>query len=111
MDKGFGIAALVVAIVAIFVPVYGIHISALAIVLAVIAAFAGDRVFATATPLIAGVNTFYLSPSVWLMLEGTKQSGGQGSFYLVAFAFLAAPFVAMALNSSGTIAINTNKDG
>jgi len=63
MAKGFGIAALVCAIVAIFVPFVGIVVSGIAIVLAIVAALSGDRVFATATSLIAAVNTFFLSLS------------------------------------------------
>lgn len=69
MAKGFGIAALVCAIVAIFVPFVGIVVSGMAIVLAIVAALSGDRVFATATSLIAAVNTFFLSPSVMIVLH------------------------------------------
>ena len=47
MDKGFGIAALVFAIIAIFIP-FGIVISAIAVICAVVAALA---------PLFAGVAT------------------------------------------------------
>lgn len=47
---GFGIAALVVAILAIFVPVVGIFVSGVALVLAALAALAGDRVFAVGYP-------------------------------------------------------------
>ena len=69
MAKGFGIAALVCAILAIFIPFVGIVVSGIAIVLAIVAALSGDRVFATATSLIAAVNTFFLSPSVMLVLH------------------------------------------
>lgn len=106
MDKGFGIAALVLAILAIFVPVVGIFVSGLALVLAAISALSGDRVFATATPLIAGVNTFFLSPSVWMAMGGADVRGEQTGFVLVMVAFLAAPFVAMILNSTGKIMLN-----
>jgi hypothetical protein len=52
MAKGFGVAALVFALIAIFTP-FGIFVSAIAIIFAVISALAGDRIFATATALIA----------------------------------------------------------
>jgi hypothetical protein len=59
MGKGFGIAALVCAILAIFIPLYGLWISAVAIALAVMAAFGDDKVFSSATPLVVGVNTIF----------------------------------------------------
>jgi hypothetical protein len=101
MGKGFGIAALIVALIAIFVPFYGIFFSALAIVLAVVAALATDRMFATAVPLIAGVNTFLLSPSTWFMMLSAADQKGISSQGLTAiiWAFLSAPFIAMALDS------------
>ena len=71
MNKGFGIAALVIAIIAIFIPVVGIFFSGAGLILAAIAALAGDRAFAVATLLIAGVNTFFMSPSVWAALAGS----------------------------------------
>ena len=100
MGKGFGIAALIFAIIAIFVPLFGIFISAFAIVLAVIAALAKDRVFATAVPLIAGVNTFFLSPTVWptLLAEATQNGMTSQSLTAIIWSFLAAPFVVMALD-------------
>src|ERR1700730_5520772 len=66
MAKGFGVAALVFALIAIFTP-FGIFVSAIAIIFAVISALAGDRIFATATALIALINTFFFSPSTWVL--------------------------------------------
>ena len=106
MAKGFGIAALVSAILAVLVPFYGIHVSGIAIVLAVIAALAGDRPFAVATPIIAGINTFFLSPTVSLVLS---QSRDAATFYLISAAFLAAPFIAIALNANGIVALDAKK--
>lgn len=109
MDKGFGIAALVLAILAIlaiFVPVVGIFVSGLALIFAAVAALSGDRVYATATPLIAGVNTFFLSPSLWIAMAGSSASGEQTGFVLAIVAFLAAPFVAMILNASGKVVLD-----
>jgi hypothetical protein len=105
MAKGFGIAGLVLAILAIFVPLAGIFISGIAVVCAVVAALAGDRVFATAVPLIAGVNTFFLSASVWIMMAQQSQAE-RSSFTFLVLAFVAAPFVAMILNATGKIGIS-----
>lgn len=77
----------------------------MAIVLAVIAALAGDRIFATATPIIAGVSIFFLSPLLWTIIEKEGQRGGGVSFYLLIIVFLIAPFVAMFLNSTGKFVI------
>jgi hypothetical protein len=48
MAKGFGIAALILVIVAMFTPIVGIFVSGIAVFFSVIAALAGDRAFATA---------------------------------------------------------------
>ena len=106
MAKGFGIAALVVAIIAIFVPFYGIHLSAIALILAALAALAGDRAFAVATPIIAAADAYFLTPSLWLAMKGTEQSGGSGGLWMGLIVFLAAPFVAIALNASGMIVLD-----
>ncbi|HEY6255791.1 MAG TPA: hypothetical protein VIY51_08360 [Xanthobacteraceae bacterium] len=101
MNKGFGIAALVLAIIAIFVPFYGLWVSGIACALAVAAALAGDRIFAVATPIIAGVNTYFLSPAISYVL--TQDRTGQ----LIVLLFLAAPFVAIALNAFGAFRIGS----
>lgn len=106
MAKGFGIAALVVAIIAIFVPFYGIHLSGIALILAALAALAGDRAFAVATPIIAAANAYFLTPALWLAMKGLEQSGGSSGLLLLILAFLAAPFVAIALNASGVIVLD-----
>jgi hypothetical protein len=95
MNKGFGIAALVLSIIAMFVPLYGLWISGIACALAVVSALSGDRIFAVATPIIAGVNTYFLSPAVSYIL--TQDPSG----HLIILLFLAAPFAAIALNASG----------
>lgn len=80
MAKGFGIAALICALLALAIPLVGIVVSGIAIVLAIIAALSGDRVFATATSLIAGINTFFLSPSVMLVLHTSPAAPVIGGF-------------------------------
>ena len=102
MAKGLGTAALVAAFIAIIVPLYGHFVSAVAIVLSVGAALAGDRIFATATTTIVGVNTLFLSPLMWLLI---LDKGAARSFYILLSVFLIAPFVAMLLNASGKIDI------
>jgi hypothetical protein len=104
MGKGFGIAALVVVILAMFVPIFGIFVSGIAILLAVIAALGGDRAFATATPIIGGLNTFFFSPSTWMMMGG-QTDAERTTFVLVILLAIAAPFIAMILNATGKIGV------
>lgn len=92
MAKGFGIAAIICAILAIFIPLGGIAISGIAIVFAIIGALSGDKAFATATSLIAGINTFFLSPSITLTLKTTPVGTGIGIFLFVC---AAAPIAAI----------------
>lgn len=102
MAKGFGIAALILAIAAMFVPIFGIFVSGIAILFAVIAALAGDRAFATATPLVGGINTFFFSPSTWVMMGGQTEAD-RTTFVLVLLGGIAAPFIAMVLNAAGVV--------
>ena len=105
MAKGFGIAALIVALIAFGVPVVGLFVSWLAAVLAVIAALAGDRVFATVTALVAVVNTFFLSPLTLAMFIGEGQQEGQPVLLIATIVIFAAPFIAMMLNATGRLAL------
>jgi hypothetical protein len=108
MDKGFGIGALVLALLACFTPVFGIYVSALAILFAVIAASAGDRSYSVAVPIIAGVNTFVLSPSFWVMMVGAQVQNIAGGLIALVLVFLAAPFAAMAVKSRRSRAAATS---
>jgi hypothetical protein len=99
MRQGFGIAALVVVILAIFVPLYSFIVSGLALILAAVAALAGDRPFAIATPLIAAANFLLLSPVALAYVD--SHSGA----WLIVLIFLALPFAAISLNSSGKVVL------
>jgi hypothetical protein len=101
MAKGFGIAALICALLALVIPLVGIVVSGIAIVLAIIAALSGDRAFATATSLIAGINTFFLSPSVMLVLHTSPAAPVIGGFlFLCAAAPIGTVFVKGMLDQS-----------
>src|SRR5262245_15708583 len=104
MAKGLGIASLAVAVVSVVVPLLGLYLSAGAIVLAVIAALAGDRAYAAVTPVVAVVNVLFLSPFTWLLIS---DHGGRGvpGFYGLVGIFFAAPFVAMLLNAKRKVVI------
>src|SRR5690242_17926344 len=57
-----GLAALALAVVAIFVPVSGILVSCGASAVAVVAALLGERFFAMCAAIVIGVNSFLMSP-------------------------------------------------
>jgi hypothetical protein len=93
MSKIFGAAALVCSILTIFAPGVSISASIIAIVLAIFAALAGDRMFASATSIVVAINAFFLSLPIWIIL------GAYGPYrvdHLVLLLMgLAAPFAAM----------------
>jgi hypothetical protein len=94
MEKGLGIAALVCAILAIFIPLYGIWVTWIAVAIACVAAFLGDKPFAISTSVIAFVNMVVLTPSINLF------SGGERAF---AYIVTLAPLVVVALRHYGVI--------
>jgi hypothetical protein len=100
--KGFGIAAIICAVLAIFVPFVGIAISGIAIVLAVIAASFGDKPFATATSLVAAINTFFLSPSITLFLKTFPSGSVVGVFLFVCAVAPIAVVIGMTLYEQRT---------
>lgn len=108
MAMGFGIAALIVTMIAFGVPVYAIVVTWLGMVLASIGALAGDRIFATAAPVLAAVNTFMFSPLTVAHFRHSEM----GTFLFVAtLALLAAPIVSIFLHASGKVVLGNQKEG
>ena len=64
--KADGLAGLILAIIAIFIPLIGIYIGWLAFVLCVGAFVKGERVQSAAGLLVSLVNFLLLSPSLWV---------------------------------------------
>ena len=91
VGKWFGIAALIAAIVAIFVPISGIMISVLAVILAIVAALCGEYGYAAGTSAVVGINSFLLSPIIWMMVMWP----GQLVIALYVLCMIGAPFAAM----------------
>lgn len=118
MATGFGIAALILAIVAIYVPVVGVGISALAVVFAAISGLSGGRAFSIATALIAGVNTFFLSPSLWMMQEGGPNQQRSPLVATITLAFIIVPIICMIIGTTrgqteteGRVRVSERADG
>lgn len=101
--RGLSIAALVVSIIAIFVPFYGLYLIVIATLLAIASATCGERALTIAATTINVLNAIFLSPTLYVFLTIQDQSGGgrAGFFWLTIIALLCLPFLAMALQAKG----------
>ena len=98
MGKGLGIAALVIGIISILVPVITLYVVWLALILAAVAGYGGEKTYSVATIAICLVNLLFLSPSTWLALTGENIAGG--SFLLIGTIIMfIAPIAALVLRS------------
>src|SRR5262245_6960619 len=101
MAKGFGIAALVLAIIAIFIPgTVWLYVAWGAALLAATGALAGDRIFAGAVTLLIIVNTLFLSPFTLPLLMKVDVVS------IIHVVAVLVPLIAIALNATGTIALS-----
>jgi hypothetical protein len=104
MGKGLGIAALVVSIISIFIPLYGIFLGWLALLVVLFAALAGDITFTIAVVVISVINYIFLSPSLWIVAAGAhlnpKQSSSASLIGLTAVLVI-VPMVALILRQVG----------
>jgi len=106
MKTVLGIAALALAMIAIVVPHNGLYLSGAALLLGGLAALAGEKSFAAATPVVIAVNLFFLSPYT---LEMINKSRDVLMLWVLVVVFLAIPFIAMALSSSGAFDFSERK--
>jgi hypothetical protein len=107
MGKGLGIAALVIAILSIFIPLYGIMTGWIALVLATLSALAGDRTFAVAVSAISLVAYVFLSPLMWMANAGAnlQENSTKNLLIIISIVLVAAPVVGIILNVSGKLGI------
>lgn len=99
MKLSLAIAALVIVILAIFIPVYGIVLTALALILATVSALMGERAITIATTVVAFVSVIFLSPVIWVAVHAAESSSVRYVAYVLALAFLFAPIVGMIIDS------------
>lgn len=88
-----GLAALALAIVAIFVPINGILISCAASAIAVVAALLGESRYPASAAIVIAVNSVVLSPLLWF----TIMPPGQLVVIALVACLAGAPFGAIAL--------------
>lgn len=89
MSKGLGIAALVIAILAIIVPLVSLYVVWLALVLATFALVTGDTTFSIASFVICLVNVLFLSPATWMVFAGEEMVHRSGLKVFTILLFLA----------------------
>ena len=104
MSKGLGIAALVIALLGVIVPLVTVWVIWLALALAAFAAFGGDKSFPIAAVLVCLVNILFLSPLTLMMLKGESMQGGSLYMILTIVAFI-APIVGLFLSATPTSSI------
>jgi hypothetical protein len=108
MRLGLGLGGLFIALVAIIMPLnIGLFVSALALVLAAVAALAGERVCAILVPIVAATNLFLLSPITLAWLTSSSPANG-GYLWPFIIVFLIAPVAAVIVNAMGFYAINAS---
>ena len=86
MGMGVGIAGLVLAIIAIFVPLVALYVIWVSLIFTSIAAFAGDKPFSIAAWCVSLVNLLLLSPiTLAVLIGGTTINGVPGgpSIFLI----------------------------
>lgn len=98
MSKGLGIAALVIALLGVIVPLVTVWVIWLALGLAAFAAFSGDKSFPIAAVLVCLVNILFLSPLTLMMLKGESMQGGSSYMMVTIVAFI-APIVGLFLSA------------
>ena len=95
LSAGIGLAALIVTIIALFIPIVGLFITWLALIIAAIAAFMGDKGLTIATIVLSAVK-FVITPTMW--------AAGMVAI-LPSAIFWALPIIGMIYSSRKTAAV------
>jgi len=95
MNKGFGIAALIIAVLAIFIPVVSLYVVYLALILAMIAAFTGDKIFSVASLVICFMNVIFLSPVTVIALIGSAASHHVSGLLILTIIMFLLPIIGL----------------
>jgi len=108
IGRGISIAAIVVAIISIFISLYGIYLVIIGTVLACASALYGERPLTIAATLVNLFNVLFLSPSLYIFLNLQRWANGNntGLFWMVVVLLLCLPFLAIFLNSNGLFQIS-----
>ena len=101
--RGLSIAALVISIISIFVPFYGLYLIAIGTLLAIASAVCGEKPLTIAATTINLLDALFLSPSLYLLIniQDQERNGNGGILWLTIAALLCLPFLAMLLQARG----------
>lgn len=105
VGKGIGIAGLIVSLIAIPVPVFGIWIMIAALVLVSVGALFGDKTFTIATVVISATNTLLFSPLILVAIFGSPDQEGSSFLATVVIVSLLLPIMAMILQATGKVVL------
>jgi len=72
MGREWGIASLILAVLAWFVPFYGMFITGFAVLLAIVGAAMGDRTYSAIAPAVSWTNLYMGSPLFWAAVKGAS---------------------------------------
>ncbi len=95
MARGFGICAVIVAVIGAFVPFFGFWVGVAALIVATAGALAGDKVFAIVTVCISLAVFVFLTPSLFALPV----------LWVVAVVALCLPVVGIILHATGKLII------
>ena len=98
---GMSIAGFVILILSVFIPFYGLHVGGIALALATIGAFLGERIFAIVTVTVSAAKVWFLSPTFNLIMSNATGSD-LALFYAIAIGAHAAPIIALLLAANRT---------
>lgn len=98
--KGLAIAGLILAILGAIMPVVGLYIGWIALCIAALAGFLGQRGLVVSTVIVSAVAFLFLTPSLWLeaaaYATGYGEATGSSPMYrIISIGLLVAPIAAM----------------
>ena len=112
MGKAFGIAALIVAGLSVFVPIPLSYLGIwLALALATVATLSGERLFAVVAFLVTLVNLVAFSPLTFAALFVPDGEGGWNFLAVLTIVLFIGPIAGAILNATGRVTLDKAQDG
>ena len=116
MGKGLGVATLIVAVIAVVIPIYGIYLGVITALLGIVVAWLKEQQLAVAIGVLNVLNAIFLTPSLDFAISGAKASGQmsrvlvfRGIFWFWVASGLAAIIVSAATSRSNQQATSTTR--
>lgn len=111
LSSGIGLAALIIAVIGIFIPVVGLFIGWFALLIALVAALTGDKGLSIATVVVSALGFALLTPSLWVEAGASSAQGSPPVLRILTIILLLAPVAGMILFSTGKLALGKSKSG